>query len=168
MSDSSPSLVGKILSLRSFFLNIVQPILKATWSAISEFLVEEEDTNLFLFHFVSESDRDMVLKMGPCNIRSQFLVLKPWEPEMTFSEVEFQSIPFWVQVHGMPRNRMREVNAKFIGLKLGKLLEIDSTDYADVAKRPFLRLHVELDLSKPLVAGFAIPRRHFPALWGPV
>lgn len=75
--DSSPSLVGKIMSLRSFSLNIVQPILKAAWSAISEFLVEEVDTNLFLFHFVSESDRDMVLKMGPWNIRSQLLVLKP-------------------------------------------------------------------------------------------
>lgn len=57
---------------------------------------------------------------------------------MMFSKVEFQYVYFWVQIHGMLRNRMREVNAKFISLKLGKLLEIDSTDYADVAKRPFL------------------------------
>lgn len=64
---------------------------------------------------------------------------------MTFLEVEFTSASFWVQVHGMPRNQMREANAKFIGMKLGKLLVIDSIDYANVVKRPFLRLSFEAE-----------------------
>lgn len=40
---------------------------------------------------------------------------------------------------------MREANAKFIGMKLGELLVIDSTEYADVGKRPFLTLSFEAE-----------------------
>lgn len=69
------------------------------------------------------------------------------------------------QVHDMPRNRMKEVNARFIGLKLGKLLELDANEYLDVSKRSFLRLRVELDLSKPLVASFPIPRYGMATAW---
>lgn len=60
---------------------------------------------------------------------------------------------------------MREVNARFIGLKLGKLVEIDTSEYVDVSKLAFLRLRVELDLSKLLVAGFPIQRCGFPTIW---
>lgn len=45
----APSLIGKILSTRTLSLNVVQLILKATWGAVTKFLLEEVDTNLSFF-----------------------------------------------------------------------------------------------------------------------
>lgn len=67
----------------------------------------------------------------------------------------------WIQVHGLPWNRLREC----IGLKLGRLLEIDKLEYRDHDRSPFLRLRVELNLRHPLVGGFPIPRKQFQPLW---
>lgn len=67
------------------------------------------------------------------------MCLQPWEADMVIKEVAFTSLIFWVQVHGMPRNRMREANAHFIGLKLVKLLEPDLNEYQNISKRSFLR-----------------------------
>lgn len=73
------------------------------------------------------------------------MVFKPWDPDKVIREMDFTSVPFWVQVHGLPRNRMGEENAKFIGLKLGTFLE--------------------LDVTKPLVAGFPIPHKGVTNSW---
>lgn len=89
------------------------------------------------------------------------MVFKQWEPHMVLDEVSFKTAVFWVQVHGLPLNRMGEANTKYIGLKLRKLLELDSNEYLDVLKRSFLHLCVELVLGKPLVAGFPIPHTSF-------
>lgn len=93
------------------------------------------------------------------------MCFKPWVADMVIKEVVFNTVEFWVQIYGMPRNRMREVNACFIGLKLGKLLELDQNDYQDVSKRSFLRIRVELDITKPLVAGFPIPGKNMSTVW---
>lgn len=73
-------------------------------------------------------------------MRGQLTVFKQWEPEMVLQEVSFRRVPFWVQVHNLPRNRMGEANSKYIGLKLGNLLELDSNEYLDASKHSFLHL----------------------------
>ncbi|KAB1213878.1 hypothetical protein CJ030_MR5G017141 [Morella rubra] len=129
-------LVAKVITSRS----IVHATLKIAWTSIKEFLVEEIELNTYLFHFIHEVDRSFVLAHSPSNVKGQLMVFKQWENEIVLQEVSFRLVPFWVQVHGLPRNRMGKANAKYIGLKLGKLLELDANEYLDASKRSFLRL----------------------------
>ncbi|KAB1203084.1 hypothetical protein CJ030_MR8G005528 [Morella rubra] len=159
------SLVAKIITNRPIVMSVVHATLKVAWTSVKEFLVEEIDPFTYLFHFLSEEDRSYIMAQSPWNVRGQLMVFKQWEFEMVLQEVSFRTVPFWVQVHGLPRNRMGEANAQYIGLKLGKLLVMDSNEYLDALRRSFLRIRVELDLNKPLVASFPIPRLGLPTAW---
>ncbi|KAB1207372.1 hypothetical protein CJ030_MR7G017445 [Morella rubra] len=152
------SMVAKVLAVRPIAASVVHATFKVAWTNIKEFLVEEMEPNTYMFHFLKEEDCRFIMQLSPWNVRGQLMVFRQWEPLMALYEVSFKSVNFWVQVQGLPRNRMGEANAKYIGLKLGKLLELDSNAYLAVSKRSFFRLRVEFDLDKPLVAGFLIPR----------
>lgn len=104
---------------------------------MKEFVVEDVGPNVFLFHFLKLSDCDLMMKQHHWNIQGNLLVVQPSEPEMTFPKIAFLSSPFWIQIRGLPRNRMHEVNARFIKLKLGQLVEIDTSEYLNVSKYAF-------------------------------
>lgn len=113
----------------------------------------EMEPNMFLVHFSKAEDIEKVLGQTPWNIREQLMVFKPWSSKLTIPEVKFYSEAMWIQVHGLPWDRIGKSTIQLIGLKLGKLLEIDKLEYRDQDHRHFLRLQVELNLWKPLVGG---------------
>lgn len=84
------------------------------------------------------------------------LVLKKWTKGMTPHNVCFTHIPLWVQVWGLPFELLNEEMARDIGKVLGTILDIDNTAFNSKQSR-FLRIHVDIPLSKPL-------RRKGPAL----
>lgn len=146
-------------------LSVVILTLKAAWSFLREFVAEELEPNTFLFRFSKQEDQEQVLAFNPWNIQGNIMVLKSWIYELTILEVDFHSKAFWIQVHGFPWNRINEKAIQFLGLKLGKLLEIDKWEHRDQDRRPFFRIRVDFDLKKPLVGGFPIPCKHFQLLW---
>lgn len=46
---------------------------------------------------------------------NSLLVVKPLENNMVVSEIQFQHCPFWVQIHGLPVEKMCRANAEIIG-----------------------------------------------------
>lgn len=93
------------------------------------------------------------------------MVVKPWSSELTLPEVDFYSEGMWIQVHGLPWNRIGDNTIQLIGLKLGKLLEINKLEYRDQDQKPFFRIQVDLNLHQLLVGGFPIPRCQLQPLW---
>lgn len=160
-----PAIVGKIHANRTFAPSVVMSTMKAAWSFIREFSTEEMAPNIFLFKLSSMEDQEQVLTQTPWNVRGHIMVVKPWSPELTLPEVDFFSKGMWVQAHGLLWNRVNASSVQLMGFKLGKLLEIDKFDYRDQDGKPFLRIRVELNLPKPMVGGFPIPRRQFKPLW---
>lgn len=157
--NDSPTVMGKILANRVFSYSMVVSTLKVAWSFLKEFTTKEMEPNTFLFRFSKQEDQEKVLATTPWNIRGNILVIKSWIHEPILLEVDFFSNAMWIQVHGFPWNRMGENTVQFIGLKLGRLLEVDKWEYNDQEHKPFFQLRVKLDHQKPLVGGFPIPRK---------
>lgn len=88
------SLVGKVVTNRPITASVIQATLKIAWTYVKEFLVEEIEPNIYLFHFLHEEDRGFVLAHSPWNVRGQLMVFKQWEPEMVLQEVSFRMVPF--------------------------------------------------------------------------
>lgn len=66
--------------------------------------------------------------------------------------VEFECIPIWVQVWGLPFDLVTEEVGQDIGGSIGKVLEVDcKAIVADQAQ--FLRIQVEFPLKKPIKRG---------------
>ncbi|KAH7528312.1 hypothetical protein FEM48_Zijuj05G0059400 [Ziziphus jujuba var. spinosa] len=148
------SLVGKIISNRTFGKNVVTAILRKAWNVSKTFQVNVLQSYTFLFEFEHNEDRKKVLQRGPWNINGSHLVLKKWDFEKTFEEANFKSTAFWVQIHGLPLLYITKENALKIGERIGKVLKVDFNNDDRVINRSFLRVWVEVDVEKPLMAGF--------------
>ena len=117
------------------------------------------------FKFVVEGDRRKVIELGPWNIERFPLILKPWDQKLQVRDIDFSFIQLWVQVHNLPIEYMSKENAENIGALLGKVLEVDFTGDELVCMSHFLRIKVELEVSKPLKSGFFLNRDPLLDIW---
>lgn len=121
--------------------------------------------NKFLLGVSHQGHIDRILHQGPWNIRGSLLLLQLWTPDLAIEEIELILCPFWVQVHGLPRQNMTIRNAIMIGKALGSLLEVENLDTSGLICRQHLRFKVELNASCLLVPGFSLPRPGKESLW---
>jgi hypothetical protein len=111
-----------------------------------------------VFIFEDSEDLNKVLQNSPWNIKGTPLFLKRWSSDETFDEIDFVKAPIWVQVHGLPLDRMNNANAAIIADSLGGLVEVDNSDCSKPCRKSFLRIRVLLPLKDPLPTGFILHR----------
>ena len=104
---------------------------------------------LFQFKFKMESQLMWAGHNGPWSFEGHILLLKQWELGMTARTVTFQSIPFWVQIWGLPFDFINKEAAMDIGDGLGRVVEVDTKLFSTEQAR-FLRVRVEIPLNKPI------------------
>jgi len=93
------------------------------------------------------------------------LFLKYWDNASTYSDTDFSTGAFWVQVHGLPLDMTSEKNARSIGSCFGDLLKIDYADSGLLCRKSFIRLRVQINLMDPLAPGFTHRRPPKEPTW---
>ncbi|KAL7171735.1 hypothetical protein ACSBR2_036407 [Camellia fascicularis] len=71
----------------------------------------------------------------------------------TISEMEFTHCPFWVQVHGLPLDKMTRRNGQIIGESIGHLIGVAAPNDGLLLSRSFLRIRVDMNVTLPLTRG---------------
>ncbi|KAG5522535.1 hypothetical protein RHGRI_034634 [Rhododendron griersonianum] len=151
---SNHCLIGKILSPKAINTVAVTNICTTAWRTRSPFSVTSWNNNIFLFRFEEAENREMVLMERPWSIMNSLLVLKPTEDGVAIPDHDFSVSPFWVQVHGLPIEKMNRTNAEIIGKRFQKLLAIETNPNGIMLDRSFLRITVEINLELPIPKGF--------------
>ncbi|KAI8012561.1 hypothetical protein LOK49_LG06G01408 [Camellia lanceoleosa] len=77
------------------------------------------------------------------------LVLQALITGSSVSEMEFSHCPFWVQVHGLPLDRMTRRNGQIIMSSIGSLIGVEGPHDDLLLYRSFLRIRVDIDVTKP-------------------
>jgi hypothetical protein len=113
------SLIGKLLSTRSFNGSAVQEIVSKAWNPKRTIKVTPTGKNIFIFGFELESDMQQVFYKRPWTIKGAHLILKEWCPDLAWDEVDFNWSTFWIQVHGVPRSWKSKDNLVHIGTEAG-------------------------------------------------
>ena len=72
-------------------------------------------------------------------------MLKRWNPNLSWREIEFNSSTIWVQIHGLPFLWQFEENLRNIRAKVGKVVELDFTGDGGGDWRRFTRIRIEVD-----------------------
>jgi hypothetical protein len=91
--------------------------------------------------------------------------LKYWDNASTYSDTDFSTGAFWVQVHGLPLDMTSEKDAHSIGSCFGDLLKIDYADSGLLCRKSFIRLRVQINLMDPLAPGFTHRRPPKEPTW---
>ncbi|GKV01373.1 hypothetical protein SLEP1_g13930 [Rubroshorea leprosula] len=77
-----------------------------------------------------------------------------WEPNCSLSDIDFSLASFWVQAHGLNLDQLTYNNALVAGRSMGVLETAENPVINNVLGRAFLRFTVQIDVTKPLAAGF--------------
>ncbi|KAF7145512.1 hypothetical protein RHSIM_Rhsim04G0053400 [Rhododendron simsii] len=157
---SNLCLVGKVVNQKTLNVTAVTNILNSAWKTRAPFSVVPWNYNVFLFRFQEDEDRTTVLKDGPWSVMSSLLILTPLVEGMVVSDLHFSHCPFWVQVHGLPVEKMSRANAEIIGRRFGKLLALETSPDNMLLARSFLRVRVDINLAQPLPKGFWLRRKN--------
>ncbi len=153
-------LLGKIMSLRSFYMPVVLEIVTKAWNPSRPIQVKKVERNIFVFMFEHEADMALAYKRRPWTIRGAHLILKVWNPELTWQEIDFSSSTFWVQVHGLPPSWHQKEYLEQVGSKAGKVLEVDFIGEPRIHWQRFVRIRVNVEVTSPLCPGIFLPRKN--------
>ncbi|XP_057444485.1 uncharacterized protein LOC130736706 [Lotus japonicus] len=126
------------------------------WKVKNGVEIREVGSNLYVFRFFSEKDREGVLKQGPWNFDKSLVVLQILDPDSIPAEVPLVRAAFWVRVHDLPLGLRKEAVAVSIGDFLGGFIGWDRSN--DRRLGPFLRVRARVNIQVPIWRGTLIAR----------
>lgn len=150
---SNTVLIGKILTARSFQRYTISEVISKTWRTKTKIKVEKLEENIFKFTVGTKEERDRIFNGRSWSLNGAHLVLKVWEAERALEEISFQYSTFILHIHGLPPVFVHEGTAEEIGKRIGIIDQSSITKRCIVANR-FLRIKIDLDVTKPIPAGF--------------
>ncbi|KAG8372571.1 hypothetical protein BUALT_Bualt12G0079900 [Buddleja alternifolia] len=143
------TLIGRILSEKSFKPNAVKNTLLKAWNPRFGMEMNSVEENKYAFIFKEKSDLDKVLNMAPWSFRGHLVILRQWDPDESVENINLDSALFWVQVRNLPVRSINTATAKIIGDTIGRFVKTDLVSESQ-RWRKALRIRVELNVHKPL------------------
>lgn len=141
------SLMGRPLMRRKQNIRAVVNSLPRIWGLSGLVNGRLIDRTRFQFVFPSEEMMRSVINRGPWAYNERMLVIKRWTPEMT--EESLDSIPFWIQIRGIPIQYLTAPVIQHIGDRLGGAIEVDFNPETATAIE-FVRVKVLWNVNSPL------------------
>ena len=92
------------------------------------------------------------------NVNGYLLSIQVWSPSATLGDLSLSSVPFWIQIHGLPSQNLTIKNTIPIGKGLGSLIMVVDNSGVEVTFKSYMRILVNIDVSKPLNLGFDLSR----------
>uniref|UniRef100_A0A803NZ18 Reverse transcriptase domain-containing protein n=2 Tax=Cannabis sativa TaxID=3483 RepID=A0A803NZ18_CANSA len=157
--------VGKIVGCKDMPASVVKKILTGVWRRLGPWKMKKCEEGVLGFFFHNEEDCAFVLQKRPWLVNGVLLNIKPWPVEGEVRTGEFAVARFWVQIHGLPTRCLTNDNAEIVAKKIGELAETDGSSKAEVVRRGYLRMWVDVWVAHPIPAGFFLKSDGKPESW---
>ncbi|XBI25014.1 hypothetical protein VPH35_050012 [Triticum aestivum] len=118
--------VGKVLSDKLAHQDAISLSLGRVWCPIKGTNCKDVGDNLFLFTFNQQSGKRKAIEDGPWMFDKDLVVVEDYVPRRRMEDYEFNNIPIWVRVFGLPLGMMNEESAEAIGNLIGSFVEADT------------------------------------------
>lgn len=149
----SNCLVGKLQTEKSANSFAIMDVMKKAWRAKKGLDAREWTHNLFLFRFTDQAEMTWVIKNQPWHFEGHLFTIRPLKEKEQPSKIQISEAQLWVRVYDAPVDYMTATYAKAMAKKLGALVAFDpSLDFFG----KYIRMKVEMNISKPLKRGLAV------------
>jgi hypothetical protein len=148
------SLIGKILSNKPILKSNLQHSLQGIWGNPAGFTINEIEGGYFHINLDLVADIHRIMKGNPWIIRNSWFMVHLWDRQINPSNLDFQHVPTWIQIWGLPIHCKTVNMGKHLGAKLGKVEEAALYDYPQKAR--IVKIKVCLDLKEPIRPGMFI------------
>ncbi|CAN0919345.1 hypothetical protein LINGRAHAP2_LOCUS31398 [Linum grandiflorum] len=130
---------------------------KRAWSKIASPLIDELATNTFIFYFPNTQSADHVWEKRPWLISNVTMVVKKWFGRGLPQEVNFDRADIWVQVHNLEWDCRNRKTMTTLASSFSEHYKIDESGLQGGRWYDYLRMRVEVDITRPLRAGITTP-----------
>ncbi|GLT35042.1 hypothetical protein SLA2020_095260 [Shorea laevis] len=151
-------LVGKVLIRKRYNMEAMENTLAGVWRPVKGMHMRVLDQNLFAFYFFHPVDMQRVLAVGPWKFSNHVMVLQEAQDGRQVTTEDLYEVLFWVQIHGLPPDRLTAASGRRIGEELGRFIEVDDGG-GDAWGVEYIRVRVALDARKPLRRGMKLSLR---------
>lgn len=159
--ESEPRLsllsVGCVISDKIVNVTAVLAQLCFNWSTVEAPSIKSFGGNLYGVYFANRNCLESGLEDSPYIVYGCCFHLQRWSIGKAYDEIDFSKVPFWIQIHKFPIELLSNQNARLIGSRIRDLVKIEDP-FEDEIGRGFLRIRVILDIKKPILSRFWIPR----------
>lgn len=153
--ESLIQLVGRLIADQESSQNVVKDVWRFTWNKLGAICIFQVKPNVYSIQVGDESVAWRILDRNPWFVKGYTFSVKPWPIYHSLDVIDVNRATFWVQAHGIPRNRCTKKNTRYLGEKLGVVMEIE--DPLQDGFMGFLRIKVDLDATKPIVTWVSMP-----------
>ncbi|XP_019161442.1 PREDICTED: uncharacterized protein LOC109158077 [Ipomoea nil] len=158
------NLVGRFLTDRLIKADHMQQVMAAVWRPVMGMVVVALADDLFLFQFPHPRDMQRIIDDGPWSFDNQLLVCEQVPPGTSLEDVTLDSIPFWVQVHGLPAIHATQEFVTKIGDYIGTFIAADPFNFGGLWKS-YYRVRVRMPIATPLKRRMKLLRRDGSSQW---
>ncbi|XVF67807.1 hypothetical protein PTKIN_Ptkin10aG0151500 [Pterospermum kingtungense] len=116
------------------------------------------ENDYFLVKFASSDDYNYAKFEGPWMILDHYLIVKEWSPNFDSLNDRTEKMLVWVRLPCLPIEYYDQDFLLKVGSKIGRPIRIDQATSL-VSRGKFVRLCVEVDITKPLLSKFKLRRR---------
>jgi hypothetical protein len=148
IQNCQKSLIGKFLTDKIITKQIVQNTLLGIWGDPKGFQISEVEGGFYHISMDSEKDILRALKGNPWTIRNSWFIVQQWDREKDPKELDFQRVPVWIQLWGLPLHCKTTTMGKHIGAQIGTVEDSALYDFPDKARRVKIRVHI--DATQPI------------------
>ena len=120
-------LAGKFMTRRALSVEAVGRTLKPLWKTRNGFEIREVGNHVLLFVFDDENEAERILATEPWTYDKHLIILSHYDGSCPIQSVRFHTVNFWIQIHGLPVNRLNEKTAYGIGKSIGEVSRASRT-----------------------------------------
>ncbi|GMY19573.1 hypothetical protein FCV25MIE_14812 [Fagus crenata] len=150
--EAKYSLLFRLLTTRPFNGEAFKATVRNLWASPGGITVRDIEDNLFLAVFNRRDDLERVIVQSPWTFDKKLIQTIRFEADMQPTAVKFTHSMFWIRVYNLPILSMVHEVGEDIGNNIGRLVEVDVPENG-IGWGRFLRIRVELDVTKPLLRG---------------
>ncbi|XP_019176855.1 PREDICTED: uncharacterized protein LOC109172160 [Ipomoea nil] len=166
MPDASipNNLVGRLLTDRPIRFEHMQHVLASVWRPVMGMYAVSLADDLFLFQFPHPKDLQRILDDGPWSFENHLLLCEQVPPGIRPEEVILDSVPFWVQIHGLPAMDASPDFIIKIGDYIGSFIASDPFNFGG-AWKSFYRIRARMNVLDPIKRRMKLIRRDGSTHW---
>ncbi|MCH82220.1 hypothetical protein A2U01_0003021 [Trifolium medium] len=148
------SIIGKIITAKPIHVGSIQNGLESIWGAPPGLKVQELGGKILQFFMNEPADIDRILYGNPWIFRNSWLVVKPWDRETDYHEIDFDHVPIWIQLWGLPPHCKTKQMGTSIGTLMGNVEASEFYEYP--GKQVIIKIKVAININNPITSGIHV------------